>query len=1601
MTGRRARRYGTLLSVVLALFLTMVLAACSGEGDPGGEGTPSSFLERAAEREATQEAGDARSQSLFSRATPGPAEDGASSETDSTQTTGTPALAAGEPATPPRIAFELGIGRNAEIYVVNADGSNLTNLTNSPGKDSALSWSPDGSRIAFESDRDGNAEIYVVNADGSDPTNLTNNPAQDSAPLWSPDGSRIAFESDRDGNFEIYVVNADGSDPTNLTNNPAQDIWPFWSPDGSRIAYHSTRHYYSSENNENWGTDIRSWPDGYHSRLDIYLVNANGSGQVALTKNFRTYERFLSWSPDGSLIALSSRYPRRPTEFHVMNANGGLVWQSSIVPTNPQWPEDRHMIFASAGGGGIYEVNFDDEHPELSHLEHHIYSDLGMMALTPDRSALLYLDSPYGSNNVRDRTIDYTHLYMANVDGSDSTKLTAAGALDILYPTWSSDGRQIAFFARGYSDDKDDGIYVKDVDSYRKDEVQVFSGPARNLSWSPSGGVFSEVSAVIAATGSQGEGSRVDRDALVALYNATGGQNWNNYDNWSSEAPLGEWYGVTTDDNGRVVRLDLRSNWLEGEIPTELGILTSLEYLDLGFNGLKGEIPPELGGLSNLEFLSLSANQLTGEIPLELGSLANMTELYLTANRLSGEIPPELGGLANLTELSLSANRLSGEIPPELGNLTSLENLGFGANGLEGEIPPELGNLGNLKVLWLYGNQLSGEIPPELGNLANLEHLWLWENDLSGEIPPELGNLGNLRVLRFNGNQLSGEIPPELGSLSNLLELDLRDNQLSGEIPAELSNHVSLLSLDLSGNHRLMGSGGAETGKDTGLTGIAGEAVDPADRAALIALYNATGGPNWTNRDGWGSDAPLGDWYGVVTGEDGRVIEIRLPENGLSGGLPPQLGNLASLAVLDLDYNGLTGAIPPQLGNLAGLTVLRMGSNQLSGAVPTELGNLGSLSILGLGNNQLSGSIPPELGGLSSLTQISLWNNRLTGPIPAELGNLSGLTKLNLGKNRLSGPIPPSLGNLAGLEELSLGRNRLSGAIPAELGSLANLRLLYLNNQSPFRALEASPLSDGAQTFEDDGKYLHGEIPPELGRLENLKALDLSQNRLSGRIPWQLGNLTGLARLYLYDNKLVGQIPRQLANLKNLEHLSLSHNRLVGGIPRALGDLRGLSTLRLSNNLLIGLIPAELGSLDRLEVLDLSNNRLNGAIPEDLDLLDSLVTLDLGNNELTGNITIPREDAGTRSNWLPNLVTLNLSGNNLEGTIPFRLNRLASLVTLDLSRNQLEGVILEGLSSLTKLESLNLSDNRLSGWIPTWLSSHGNLVVLNIQGNPGLEAAFEQVQVNEDAIRRDRQALLDLFNATGGNNWKNNDNWNTSMPLSQWYGVIVAAGHDPSRPNRTGRVIGLSLTGNNLAGDISDWVNTLREDREGQQGDALYWLSGLELDVIPDEMAHQGDDLASMLLPILPNLVNLTATIHYSEVYRVSEEVLEGATPVIKAPISGANWTVKILKTVGVEGGRALAWTHNLLQTPLGRVATRASTVTTVVTAALETEFVTCVTVEALQATVGPRGVGHETDYGPCLREVDNIVGDAITSVVEPFVDIGEPVISWIKSLFD
>jgi hypothetical protein len=280
-----------------------------------------------------------------------------------------------------------------------------------------------------------------------------------------------------------------------------------------------------------------------------------------------------------------------------------------------------------------------------------------------------------------------------------------------------------------------------------------------------------------------------EREALIQLYNETGGDNWTENTGWKAEplhtdgfaAPGAEntWFGITCDsENTTVMKIILAANNLTGTIPTSLANLPNLQELSLIDNALSGQIPPGLGKLENVTIIYLSNNQLAGPIPAELGNLAKLTSLFLLQNQLTGIIPPELGKLSNLEYLLLYDNQLTGNIPVEITQLTNLKKLNLGDNQLDGTIPPGLGGLSQLTVLTLRNNQLTGNIPPELENLKNLEHLYLQDNQLTGGILPWLGNLSKLTILRLNSNALTGIIPGTLKNLGELTTLDIGYNAL-------------------------------------------------------------------------------------------------------------------------------------------------------------------------------------------------------------------------------------------------------------------------------------------------------------------------------------------------------------------------------------------------------------------------------------------------------------------------------------------------------------------------------------------------------------------------------------------------------------------------------------------------------------------------------------------------------------------------------------------------------------------------------------------------------------------------------------------------------
>lgn len=300
----------------------------------------------------------------------------------------------------------------------------------------------------------------------------------------------------------------------------------------------------------------------------------------------------------------------------------------------------------------------------------------------------------------------------------------------------------------------------------------------------------------------------LEREALIAFYKATNGDNWINNTNWCSDKPISEWYGITR--VGSLYSLELGNNNLTGILPKEIGKLITFTHLTLWDNQLSGEIPKEIGELINLRGLYLNNNKLSGKIPDEIWTLPSLAFLHLSGNKLSGEIssaiqnakgleqislmnnlltgtlPNEIYGLSNLTELSIDGNQLDGNISENIGQLIKLRRFSAAQAGLKGEIPNSIYQLYSLEELILNGNSLSGRISENIENLQKLDLFDISNNNITGNIPKNIGNIKSLTRFLVNGNNIEGNIPEEFVDLPLLKLLWLFGNRLQGSIPGKL-----------------------------------------------------------------------------------------------------------------------------------------------------------------------------------------------------------------------------------------------------------------------------------------------------------------------------------------------------------------------------------------------------------------------------------------------------------------------------------------------------------------------------------------------------------------------------------------------------------------------------------------------------------------------------------------------------------------------------------------------------------------------------------------------------------------------------------------------
>ncbi|WP_192085667.1 hypothetical protein [Algoriphagus sp. Y33] len=353
-----------------------------------------------------------------------------------------------------------------------------------------------------------------------------------------------------------------------------------------------------------------------------------------------------------------------------------------------------------------------------------------------------------------------------------------------------------------------------------------------------------------------------------------------------------------------------------------------------------------------------------------------------------------------------------------------------------------------------------------------------------------------------------------------------------------------------------------------------------AEYSALMAIYQATGGANWTNKVGWSTANPnvvqsVDGWSGVTVDFDGHVTGIHLNGNNLTGTLPASIRDLDYLRTLLLPLNNLSGQLPNVFHEMASLKEMHLDRNQLSGNIPQSIGYSSTLEVIQLSGNSLTGQIPTYLDNLTSLRYFILHDNQLTGPIPNSIGALVNLRNLYLYNNDLTGSIPTSIGTLSNLELFHVQQNRIAGIIPSSVGNLLQLK-----------------------SFSVHDNDIGGPIPSGIGNLVNLELFFAYNNKLTGQLPTTLGNLKKVTNFLLLSNQLTGPIPTQVGSMTNLQYLNLTENKISGSIPTQLGNLTNMHTLRLDYNELTGQIPATLCSLPNLVLFYAQMNQLTGDVPQ-------------------------------------------------------------------------------------------------------------------------------------------------------------------------------------------------------------------------------------------------------------------------------------------------------------------------------------------------------------------------------------------------------------------
>ncbi|XP_076957746.1 receptor-like protein EIX2 [Bidens hawaiensis] len=828
---------------------------------------------------------------------------------------------------------------------------------------------------------------------------------------------------------------------------------------------------------------------------------------------------------------------------------------------------------------------------------------------------------------------------------------------------------------------------------------------------------------------------------------------------------------------------EARKHMIGGSISPSVINLLQLRYLDLSCNDFgRSSIPAFIGSFQNLIYLNLSYSSFSGEIPHQLGNLSTLHVLDLHGidakskslawlKNLKGLQYLNMGDI-NLTKASdwfLSVSNLTSlqelhfydcglyQLPsnPTTGSFMSLNALDLSFNFFENALPGWIFSLRNLTLLDLSGYSISGVLSGTHGgfhSMPSLRTLRLIETTFvnSSSLLNGLSGLSNLRFLVLSDCDISSPILGNLQNLSFIEYVDLSDNRIVEEIPKSLSNLCNITTLDLHSNNFF------------------------GNVSELLEGFCECESPKLEVLDFYQNHliGQLPERLGNLK----NLISIDLSFNQLTGAIPESIGQLSKLYSLQLQNNSLTGILPERLGNLKNLSLIDLSYNQLTGTIPDSIGSLSLLQALWFSNNRFSGSIPNTIGGLSSLNSLDLSNNKLNGSLPESIGRLSNLQELSLDHNSLTGILMENhFVNLTSLTSLFVGDNKLvfklnvNNWIPPFKLQTLSARSCSLGPQFPswiqlltdlqFLDVSNANISDTIPnwfwtTFPSVG-YLnisHNSIQGELGDVNSFTpdaTVDLSNNRLHGRLP---GNYSTTNILDLSNNRISGSLEQFLCSSiqkpRKLYFLNLANNNMSGVISDCWKNFGGLIILNLEKNRFSGIIPSSLGNISYLKSLEMDENRLYGNLPPWLLNSPSLVVIKLAENELIGKIP----SSTGRNNT--SLRLLSLRSNKLEGKIPHEVCHLTSLQILDLEHNDLSGnlptcftnfsvmsgretssqidlyqatiitasLVIKGntytySTTLYQVTSLDLSDNKFSGPIPDELVRLSGLRFLNLSYN--------------------------------------------------------------------------------------------------------------------------------------------------------------------------------------------------------------------------------------------------------------------------------------------